>query len=348
MKDPVGEAHCSRLVRVTGHPVLRRALEEARYQARLVLRCLLFIYFPIISGLVLLHFPYDTDPSTAGGQIAPSADAAPASSASSRRSGSFYEAAYGPEATKKRGIDYEATAKAAAEEVGIEGRVRKFVANYGLEGKRVLEVGSGRGYLQDVVVDYTGLDLSASVAGHYHKPFVVGSATRMPFETSSYDAIWSVWVLEHIAEPERALLEMRRVLKPRGLLFLFVAWDCTSWAADGFDVRPYSDFNWRGKLVKASLPVRRSGWFHFLYSAPIRAIRWAEYGLAGDATSLRFRALTSNYDVYWEPDSDAAISLDSFETYLWFRARADECVNCGNPSDAWQNIQNPLIIRISK
>ena len=348
MKHPVGEARSSRLRRVMGHPVLRAALGEARYQARLVLRCLLFIYFPIISGLVLLHFPYDTDPQLAGGRIAPSADAVPLSSTSTSRSASFYEAAYGGDSTQKRGMDYEATAKAAAEEVGIEGKVRKFVADYGLEGKRVLEVGSGRGYLQDVVTDYTGLDLSASVAGHYHKPFVVGSATKLPFETSSFDAIWTVWVLEHIGEPERALLEMRRVLKPRGLLFLFVAWNCTSWAADGFDVRPYGDFNWRGKLIKASLPVRRSGWFQTLYRAPIRAIRWAHYGFGEDGTSLRFRALTPNYKVYWEPDSDAAVSLDSFESYLWFRVRGDKCVNCGEPSEEWLNIQNPLIIRISK
>jgi hypothetical protein len=31
---------------------------------------------------------------------------------------------------------------------------------YGLAGKRVLEVGSGRGYLQDIVAGYTGLDIS--------------------------------------------------------------------------------------------------------------------------------------------------------------------------------------------
>jgi SAM-dependent methyltransferase len=308
----------------------------------------MFICFLIISGLVLLHFPYDTDPSWPGGQIAPTADAAPVSSGSNRTSGRFYEAAYGPDATQKRGIDYEATAKAFAEEFGIEGKVRKFVADYGLEGKRVLEVGSGRGYLQDVVGDYTGLDLSASVARHYHKPFVVGSAAKMPFEHSSYDAIWTVWVLEHIPEPERALLEMRRVLKPGGLLFLIVAWDCTPWAADGFHARPYSDFNWRGKLVKASLPVRRSRLFHFLYSTPIRAIRWAHYGLESERTLLRFRALTPNYDVYWEPDSDAAISLDSFETYFWFRVRGDFCLNCGKPGEEWLNIQDPLIIRISK
>jgi len=334
--------------RFMGNLILRRMLEETRYQVRVLLRCLLFICLPTLSGLVLLSFPYDTDPSWAGGRIAPSADGAPVSPSSNRRSVSFYEAVYRPGAREKRGIDYEATAKAAAEQQDIEGKVRKFVADYRLEDRRVLEVGSGRGYLQDVVADYTGLDLSASVAGQYHKPFVVGSATKMPFGTDSYDAIWSVWVLEHISEPEHALLEMRRVLRPGGLLLLFVVWNCTPWAADGFDVRPYSDFNWRGKLVKASVPVWRLLWSHPLYVLPTRAIRWAHYGLAGDRALLRFRALVPNYDVYWEPDSDAAVALDSFETYLWFLARGDECLNCGKPSAEWLNVQYPLIIRIHK
>jgi hypothetical protein len=41
----------------------------------------------------------------------------------------------------------------------------------------VLEIGSGRGYLQDVAQNYTGLDISPSVARFYHKKFVLGSAT---------------------------------------------------------------------------------------------------------------------------------------------------------------------------
>ncbi len=49
---------------------------------------------------------------------------------------------------------------------------------------------------------------------------------------------------------------MRRVLKPGGMLFLLVAWNCPTWLADGFDVRPYEDFTLLGKLVKASIGFR--------------------------------------------------------------------------------------------
>ena len=85
-----------------------------------------------------------------------------------------------------------------------------------------------------------------------------------------------------------------------------------------------------------------------LYLLPIRAVRWAQYAAAGETERLHFRALEPNYEVYWGLDSDAAVSLDSFETYLWFRARADECLNCGGPYEEWARRPEALILRIRK
>ncbi len=322
--------------------VLLGVVQEARYLASGIAKTLLFLYLPVMTVLTLVHFPYDTDPSLRQGGPSAASESAPAK----RRSASFYEAAYRRNPNEKRGADYELVARAAAKQFGIEDQVRQFVTDYRLKDQKVLEVGSGRGYLQDLVPDYTGLDVSPSVAQHYHKPFVVGSATEMPFADSSYDAIWTVWVMEHIPEPERALREMRRVLKPGGVLFLYVAWNCTPWAAEGFEVRPYGEFTWRGKLVKASVPLRR--WLPGLYRSPTRAIRWAQYATAGGTEPLHFRTLEPNYEVYWGPDSDAAISLDSFETYLWFRARGDECLNCSEPLEQLGELRDALIVRVRK
>jgi SAM-dependent methyltransferase len=302
-----------------------RAIAEIRYFGKLILKALLGFFVPIIALLTLIHFPYDTDSTSA---------------AESRRSKSYYEAAYQSN-DGRRGLDYEEVARQAALNADIDGHIRSFVRQYGLQDKHILEVGSGRGYLQDVVPDYTGLDLSASVASKYHKPFVAASATAMPFPDSSFDAIWTVWVLEHIPEPEKALQEMRRVLKPGGLLYLAPAWNCSPWAADGFDVRPYRDFTWRGKLVKASLPIRKSPYFVMAYLLPVRGIRWLEYKEGGQNTRLHFRRLEPNYEVYWQDDSDAAVSIDAYEAELWFRAHGDECLNCsGEPQY--------LILRIHK
>ena len=155
-----------------------------------------------------------------------------------------------------------------------------------MENKKVLEVGSGQGHSQDIVVDYTGLDISPSAGRHYHKPFVAASATDMPFPDASFDAIWTIAVLEHIPNPESALREMRRVLKPGGLLFLYPAWQAPAWASQGYEVRPYSDFSPWGKLVKATVPVRKAGTFQGLQMLLIRTVRYAETGVSSGPTAF--------------------------------------------------------------
>ncbi len=52
------------------------------------------------------------------------------------------------------------------------------------------------------------------------RPDVVCSALDLPFPDSSFDTVVSTEVLEHVPEPQRALNEMRRVLKPGGHLIL--------------------------------------------------------------------------------------------------------------------------------
>jgi hypothetical protein len=39
-------------------------------------------------------------------------------------------------------------------------------------------------------------------------------------------------------------------------------------------------------------------------------------------------------------------SLDIFETYLWFRSRGDECVNCLAPAQMIRAAGMPLVVRV--
>lgn len=249
------------------------------------------------------------------------------------------------EAQEQYQTRYEEIAARVAETIGIEKRVAAFVEQYRLRNKKILDVGSGRGHLQDIVDDYTGLDISPSVAPHYRKKFVVGSATAMPFADDSFDAVWSVFVLEHIPNPESALKEIRRVIRDGGLLYLLVAWNCPSWLADGYERRPYADFSLGGKLVKASLPLRSSPAYNIVNIIPARILR-STASVFGP-TRLRYRRLTPNYETYWQPDSDAVVSIDSFETLMWFSSRGDRCLNC--PGNLLLPLfEMPLIFRINK
>lgn len=210
----------------------------------------------------------------------------------------------------------------------------------------MLEIGSGRGYLQDIAQNYTGLDISPSVARFYHKKFVLGSATALPFPDNSFDGVWSIWVFEHVPNPEQAFREARRITRDGGVLFLLPAWNCPSWAAEGYEQRPYSDFNLAGKLIKASIPLRSSPAYWIPTHLPIRAVR--RVVARNGPTRLRYRRLTPNYEKYWTSDSDAVNSIDSHEAMLWFLSRGDECLNCDHASIFLPRFSKPLIIRVHK
>lgn len=74
----------------------------------------------------------------------------------------------------------------------------------------------------------TGVDISeieieraqarAAEAGLTNICFAVGNIYQLDFPNNSFDALFSHNVLEHVAEPSRALREMYRVLKPGGVV----------------------------------------------------------------------------------------------------------------------------------
>jgi SAM-dependent methyltransferase len=296
----------------------------------------------IILALVLVHFPWATDQNR---------------ETEIHEARTFYEEAYTPVASTEEddaagsGDDhvYVTFGEAATESLGIVPAVERFVTKYGIQDARVLEVGAGSGKLQDIVEDYTGLDIAASAARYFHKPFVQGSATDLPFADNEFDSAWTIWVLEHVDTPEKGFAELRRVVKPGGLLYLFPAWNCSSWAAQGYAVRPYSDFDLTGKAIKASLLIRDQPLFRISYLLPTRALRHAYWKLTGQPTTLRYNALTPNYDHYWTADSDATVSIDGYEAMLWYLSRGDECLNCPEKfSDQLLLGFEPLIIRVNK
>jgi ubiquinone/menaquinone biosynthesis C-methylase UbiE len=286
--------------------------------------------FLALVGLSLFHFaPLRTDPpETIHFQPTPEQQ-------------EFYNVAFDAQQAR-----YEQIARLNATSAHVRERIGAFVADNHLERGHVLEIGSGAGLLQDVVEDYTGLDISATARSKYHKRFVQADARAMPFGDGEFDAAWSIWVLEHIPNPEQALREMRRVLKPNGLLFLEPAWYCSDLAPNGYEVRPYSDFGLAGKAIKATARLQGAPEFLAFHMLPVRAVRMSAWKLHGQPTALRYRPITPNYQTYWMADSDAVNSIDMYEAYLWFRSRGDECLNCRSAADLFQTREQPLIIRV--
>ncbi|NNJ09836.1 class I SAM-dependent methyltransferase [Chloroflexales bacterium ZM16-3] len=192
----------------------------------------------------------------------------------------------------------------------------------GLEHGRVLEVGCGTGLLQDLVVDYVGVDVAASSAAFMHKPFLTSSATCLPFPDNSFDGAFSVWVLEHIEQPEAMLAEMRRVVRPGGTLFLVAAYAVAPWVSQGVHRRPWRELSPHQRLTKLSIPLRASAPYRI---ATTLARRSGDLigALGGRPTRLRYGRLIPNFEHYWDYDADACVSLDAYSVALYFVTRGD-------------------------
>lgn len=222
-----------------------------------------------------------------------------------------------------------------------------FISNYNLKKQRCLEVGSGRGAFQELVADYTGIDISQSVASHYNKPFFVGSAEALPFEDNSFDVVWSITVLEHIPDPQKALEEMRRVLKPGGLLYLHPAWHCRPWICEGIPVRSYKELTLRQKWIKSTLPIRDSLIVRSALALPVRLWRIVTYRFRQSSIPLSYTPLVADYDTFWMADSDACCALDPLDVIQWFRSRGDHVLSHISQLKAFLSRSEALVVQIS-
>jgi SAM-dependent methyltransferase len=88
----------------------------------------------------------------------------------------------------------------------------------------VLDLGCGSGeFVQlalrgavDLGLDVSWQRLSRCPQGVGHRQLCLGDACRMSFADAEFQTVLSVSVLEHLSQPQKALVEVRRVLKPGG------------------------------------------------------------------------------------------------------------------------------------
>lgn len=225
--------------------------------------------------------------------------------------------------------------------------VVRFAQEHDARCKACLEIGCGRGHYQDLSDNYTGVDLSETPKKFItNGRFVQASATDLPFEDNSFDLAWTIDTLEHVPDPEKALDEIRRVLRPGGVLYLKPAWQCRSWACKGYPVRPYSDFGIAGKLIKASIPVRNSVLWRSAYIFPRRVYRALAHRIAGGPTRFVFREIPANYETFWMSDSDACNSMDPYEAILWFLSRGDQVLSPATPKARFMVRTGAITVRV--
>jgi SAM-dependent methyltransferase len=202
----------------------------------------------------------------------------------------------------------------------------EFIYKWSLKKKRCLEIGSSKGLFQDIVEDYTGVDVAEHLSKYYHKNYFPVSGAELPFSDESFDAIWSYATHEHIPDIEIALNEVIRVLKPGGVCLFAPAWHTRPWFAKGYQVRHYSELTFKEKIIKLSIPIRDFFLIRWSFIFIRRLIRLFQYLFhKKNSFPLKYKKLKANYEKYWQSDSDACNSLDPFDVILWFRSRGIVC-----------------------
>lgn len=134
--------------------------------------------------------------------------------------------------------------------------LRDSIARYGsqLQG-RVLDVGCGtKPYRRFVkAAEYVGLEFDTP-ANRSKPADIFYSGGQFPVDAESFDGVLATEVLEHVFEPAVFLAEVRRVLRPGGLLLMTVpfVWDEHE---QPYDYGRYTSFGVRHLLEKAAFNV---------------------------------------------------------------------------------------------
>ena len=139
-------------------------------------------------------------------------------------------------------------------------------------GERILDVGMGPGFLTydlaPIVGEHglvAGIDSSAVMVELANKrcegrgpcELQLGDATALPFDDASFDAVTSAQVYEYVPDMEKALAEVRRVLRPGGRAFILdTDWDSVVWnTGDPARMRRVLDA-WDDHLHDPHLPAK--------------------------------------------------------------------------------------------
>jgi ubiquinone/menaquinone biosynthesis C-methylase UbiE len=142
-------------------------------------------------------------------------------------------------------------------------------------GERVLDVGSGPGFLTASLADAVGpggavhgIDPSAPMNALARelvgtRPWARiddGDAADLPYPDGAFDAAASTQVYEYVADLARALAELRRVLRPGGrALVLDTDWDSVVWHVADRERHRRIMAAWEEHLVDPHLPCTLPG-----------------------------------------------------------------------------------------
>lgn len=193
---------------------------------------------------------------------------------------------------------------------------------------RVLDVGCGPGVMVDAVLArggrFDGLDLSPEMVSEAHTRFGSrpgvevrqGTVEAIDAPDASYDQVLCMGVLEYLTTPDRALLEIARVLRPGGMAIVTVP---KRWHVDRLTL----PLTWPARALVRLLGRGTDDGLHRLCLQPEELDRAAEKaGLA--------------------PDGGASFCFTPFP-YPFARAAPDLAMRLNAPFERLHATRNPVL-----
>lgn len=151
------------------------------------------------------------------------------------------------------------------------------------EGRLALDLGCGTGLNLDHLSRYAqpvGSDFSEEALGFClergHRLLCKADAAELPFPDGSFSLVTALDVIEHLDDDLLALQELRRILRPGGLLIISVPaykllW--TYWDDILGHRRRYTTGMMQAVVERSGLQVRKCSYSNMLILAPVVAVR---------------------------------------------------------------------------
>ena len=132
-----------------------------------------------------------------------------------------------------------------------------------IKGKSVLDIACGTGYglvfLKKDAKHVTGVDVDIEAAKEAksecdeRSAVLLGDGLRLPFADESFDAVTSFETLEHLLERNAFLIELKRVLRPKGKLVLSTPNANYTKPVNGKPSNPFHIFEYTPKELRIEL-----------------------------------------------------------------------------------------------
>ena len=183
---------------------------------------------------------------------------------------------------------------------GIVGQIEmvwgRFFYESRFQGKRpIADVGPGRcWFTRQNANDIVAIDNAPDLVDYYaarQLKITLGSAYEIPFPDAHFEGVFCCWLLEHLPDPERAIVEFHRVLKPGGRCTIVVPTplDMVAFYADYTHIRPFTTTSLRQLAAVANFTRVRTE--NLPWTRGMRYI----YRRFGAQTTYRFVLLADRY-----------------------------------------------------